>query len=330
MRRTVLAVTLLSLTAATRGQAQEADADTLTKHGLELRREHRDLEALEEFRRAYALQPTPRALAQIAFAEQAVGRWVNAESDLARAMQARDDPWIKRNAAVLGMGLASIQAHLGWLEVTTDVTSAELWVNGVRAGDLPLRAPLRVEAGSLTIEVRASGFAPAQRSSSVEPGGSAREFVHLVPVAPAPLAPPSPAPLVVPSAVSPSRSGEHVVPTNKALRAGAFVALGASAGAIALGAYFGVRTLSTKSDRDGHCTGPGQTCDRTGLALDAEARSLATRSTAWLAFGLVSAGSGAVLLWVSRSRTLPDRAEGIRLSPLVGPDRAGAVLGGSW
>lgn len=328
MRRTVLAVTLLSLTAATGARAQEADAEAITRHGLELRREHRDLEALEEFRRAHALQPTPRAMAQIAFAEQALGRWVDAEADLDKAMQAKDDPWIKRNAAVLGMGLTSIQAHLGWLDVATDAPNAELWVNGVRAGALPLRAPLRVEAGSLTIEVRATGYAPAQRSSSVEPGGRARELVPMVPLEPASVAPPPMVRGTTPSATAPLQAAPRVVPVNKALRGSAFVALGAGAGAIAIGAYFGVRTLSTKSERDQDCK--GQACNVTGLALDGEARSLALRSTAWLVLGAVSAGSGALLLWVSRSRTLPDRSEGMRFTPLVGPDRAGAMLGGSW
>jgi hypothetical protein len=315
------AVVFVVVGAAGGARAQPADGSTLVKHGLVLRRERRDAEALDEFRRAYAIDPAPRTLAQIALAEQALGKWVDAEADLQKAVGADHDPWIRSNRRDLDAGLAAIRGHLGSLEVAADVAGAELWVNGVRAGLLPLGAPLRVEAGSVVVEVRAAGYAAARRLTSVEPGGSAREDVHLVPLAPAgPLPETQPAPparavplAVAPLAVAPPPAARTLAPGDRRLRYVSFALLGAGAAGLAVGTYFGVSTLTTKSTRDNHCQ--GQQCDAQGVALDGQARSLAARSTAWFAGGLLAAGVGVGCLLLSLN---------------VGADRASAGLGGRW
>src|SRR5258708_34500686 len=97
-------------------RAEAAVADLAIAHGVSLRREHRDTEALAEFRRAYAEAPTPRALAQIGLAEAALEQWVTAEVDLQRAL-ASDDPWIAKHRQVLRLALNEIDAHLATLEV---------------------------------------------------------------------------------------------------------------------------------------------------------------------------------------------------------------------
>jgi hypothetical protein len=324
-----LVLPLLLLVLARPARAQDdpavASSEALTKHGVELRRQRRDREALEEFRRAYELSAAPRTLAQIALAEQALGRWVDAERDLRAALRTQGDPWILRNRDALESGLSAIGSRLASLEVSADVPGAELRVNGTLAGVLPLPAPVRVEAGSLVIDVRARGYAPVRRETSADPGGTVRESVQLVPlVAQLSSSPAPPAPWVAPEA-PPARD-----PTRRGLRDAGIVVLGAGALGVAAGAYFGGRTLSTKSERDtsGGCI--GQACSPAGVALDAEARSLALRSTVWFTGGLVAAAGGAALLWVSRSHTPHERAHALRLSPEVGPDRAGFSVGGMW
>src|SRR6266705_1743487 len=74
--------------------ARADDADALIKQGVELRRAGNDQQALERFRRAYDLAPTPRALAQMGLAEQALARWVDGEAHLAKALIAPQDAWI--------------------------------------------------------------------------------------------------------------------------------------------------------------------------------------------------------------------------------------------
>jgi len=333
---TILAAALACVAADAR--AQPADADSLIKSGLELRRQHRDAEALEVFRRAYDASPTPRALAQIAFAEQALGKWVEAEADLQRALAPRDDPWISRNLALLQRGLATIQEHLGWIEIAADVTPADVRINGVDLGTHGLPEKLRVEAGSVDIELRARGYETARRLTTVEPAGTGHESIHLVPLAMP--APETPAPGVVTTpalAVAPAPSSAEAPPhRDVALRNTSFVWLGAGAVALGLGTYFGVRTLDAKSQRDQACHGqpacpPGDNGRVSpGVALDQEARAFATDSTAWFAAGILAAGVGATFFWMSRSDTHPAHSGAVRVAPFVGADRAGAQLGGNW
>jgi hypothetical protein len=331
-RASAVLLLLVLLVPAVAGAETPAE---LTKRGLELRRERRDAEALADFRRAYAIEPAPRTLAQIALAEQALGRWADAEADLQSALGAAADPWIAAHGHDLSTGLTAIQSHLGALVVEADVAGAEVLVNGAHAGVLPLAGPLRVEAGTAVVEVRAEGYASARRMTSVEPGGSAREVVHLVPLAVAP--PPSPEGASIgeprrPGTAAPTPEARPSEPLriDRPLRAASIVLLGAGFAGLAAGTYFGVRTLSTKSDRDGHCSAQG--CDSPGVALDQEARSLAGRSTAWLLGGLAAAGLGFTLFVMSSSRTgeqaAARRALSLRLD--FGPDRANATVRGAW
>lgn len=326
---TVLAAALVCVAAEAR--AQTSEPELLVKQGLELRREHRDGEALDTFRRAYAAAPTPRVRVQIAFAEQALGRWVDAEADLQKALASADDAWIQRNLPLLERGRASIAEHLGWVEVAADVNPTQLVINGVDRGLQPMPARVRVEAGSVIVEVRASGYVPVRRPTSVEAGGTAHESIHLVPLTPPSL---EPAPSAAPSPQSASASLEpppappEAPAPDLAMRNAGIVSLVASALALGMGTYYGVQTLATKSNRDQYCS--GQVCEAKGVNLDGQAREQASQSTAWFGAGLVAAGVGVTLLLVSRSVGHAAPPGAFRVTPMLGADRAGAQLGGNW
>jgi hypothetical protein len=352
MRWAVLWGAFLVASSYARPALAQDDAEALTKQGLELRRQRRDAEALAVFRHAYAVKATPRTLAQIALAEQALGKWVDAEADLDAALGSTDDAWIAPHRSALLGGLATIRSHLGWLEVTADAPAARLWVNGADLGELPLAKPVRVEAGSVVVEVRAAGFVPARRVPFVEPGGSAREAVHLVPLTtepPAAVPEPAASPPVAPAGTTePPRSpyasvlptAEHAQRTagDKKARYASYVAFGAGAVGLGLGAYFGILTLQEKEERDKACSGttctagpPGSNIPR-GVAFDQRARVLATESTAWFVGGLAAAAAGGVLMWLSLPRSVSSHGATLRIVPRLGADRAGASLelGGSW
>src|SRR3954451_10973455 len=86
-----------------------ASEEELINRGIALREARNDGAALEAFRQAYALSKSPRTLAQMALAEQALGRWVEAEADLGQALGRADDSWIARNKGLLSQALAEIQ-----------------------------------------------------------------------------------------------------------------------------------------------------------------------------------------------------------------------------
>jgi hypothetical protein len=157
----------------------EGAEDAFIERGIELRKEHRDGEALEQFRHAEALNPSPKVKAQIALAEHALGRWADAERDLVAALARPDDPWIASRSAVLRGSLDAIRKHLGTLIVRANVDGAELWINGERLGELP-RDRLRVVAGPVHLQVSAAGYRPVFRTMDLEPETTLTADVVLV------------------------------------------------------------------------------------------------------------------------------------------------------
>src|SRR5947207_3328551 len=123
------------------------DAQALIREGLELRRQGQERAALPYFEKAHDLAHTPRSAAQLGFAEQALGMWVEAESHLAEARAADEDPWIKEHRNLLDESIGFVRAHLGLVEVETNVPAAEVLVDGRPAGRTPLGSPLRVAIG---------------------------------------------------------------------------------------------------------------------------------------------------------------------------------------
>ena len=161
------------------GAPEDAEAESLINRGIELREHGKDDEALAVFKKALAKSPSPRARAQVALAEQALGIWLAAENDLILALAADTDPWIVKNRGALEGALGIVRRHVGSLDVRgTD--GAEVMLDGVRLGVLPAPSAFRVEAGRRTLELRLKGFHPSARSIEVPPGAVARETVTLV------------------------------------------------------------------------------------------------------------------------------------------------------
>lgn len=191
----------IALVAAAAPARADDDPEALIAHGVALREQGKDDEALAEFRRAFAIAPTPRARAQMALAEQALGLWAPAEEHLGAALKEAKDPWIQRNKAPLAQSMKIIQQHLGTLVLRGGVDGAEVLVDGAKIGALPLPPDgKRVEAGQRTLEVRADGYYPISRIVTIPPGETARETIELQRRAPEPASgggstpPPAPTP----------------------------------------------------------------------------------------------------------------------------------------
>lgn len=158
----------------------EEEANAAIARGVALRQGGNDDEALAAFRQADQIFPSPRAKAQIALAEQALGQWVAAERDLRLALSAENDPWIQRNREPLAAALTQIASRLGSLEVRCAVAGAELFINEERVASLPLAEPVRVPVGTISIEVRAAGHSSQRRAVEVTSGARLREVFTLV------------------------------------------------------------------------------------------------------------------------------------------------------
>ena len=73
------------------GEENRVHAETqedLIKHGIDLRFAGDDEGAFREFQKAMQMARTPKAVAQVGLAEQALGRWEDADVHLAEALRA--------------------------------------------------------------------------------------------------------------------------------------------------------------------------------------------------------------------------------------------------
>ena len=172
---TVLSVILVG----SRASAQTVDPEVLMRGGVEARHARRDDAALQLFTQAYDITHSARALAQVGLAEQALGRWAEAENHLRQAIAQTTEPWIERNAGALGAALGVVARHLGSLWIDGDVIGAEVLVDGQLVGTLPMSAATRVVAGPVAVEVRAPGRVTVRREVTIAAGGEAREVVRL-------------------------------------------------------------------------------------------------------------------------------------------------------
>ncbi|MDF3064654.1 MAG: hypothetical protein K0R38_255 [Polyangiaceae bacterium] len=199
--------TLHTLPAAAAAPPESATA--LVERGLSLRRARDDSAALASFEQAYRAQQSPMILAQIALAEQALGRFVAAEQHLSESLSS-GDAWVEQRRAALETALRAIQSRLSWLEVSTNVRDAQLWLDAQPA---PLSSsPFRLTAGTHTLVLRTTEGITSERVVELR-GGERHVYQLELPTPPAPRlqAPPSPPPAPPrpvgrPVAAAPSRT----------------------------------------------------------------------------------------------------------------------------
>jgi len=303
----------------TRGRAQPRDVDAMIRRGLDLRRDGRDQEAFETFEAAWQVSRGARARAQMGLAAQALGRWADADRFLREALAAADDPWVSGRRAALDRSLAEIDAHLGRLELRCNVVGAEVRVDGSLRGTTPLAEPLRLPAGSVTLQVGAPGYLAVTRQAMVTVDQTTREQIDLVAVPPAtviatPVTVAPVTPLVRrddPPRHPPSPAEVDPASTRRVL---AWTAGGVALTGLALGAVFlALRNgdASAFNARNEDAT-PNNDCPR-GSTLPAcvDAESSVATSGAVATTGFVLGGAAAVVSAVLFA-TLPARASAAR------------------
>jgi tetratricopeptide (TPR) repeat protein len=268
-----------------------AEADALILQGLKLREQGQDAEALELFKRAQELAPTPRALAQRALAEQALGDWVQAEIHLREALAAADDPWIVQHRVALDGALAVIGDHLGYLQINGGLDGAELWLDGRLVGRLPLLAPLRVVVGRPLLEVTVPGHYPVRREITIKAGSLSTESIELAKV---PAEPPATSTSVDASA---AMAGAEQTASDRP-RAGLpppvfWTAAGVTAVVAGVTLWSGLNTVAKKDAYEDYADperNPDATSDETERGFEA-ARSAQTRTNVLLAGTAVAAAA---------------------------------------
>lgn len=316
--------------ASAQGVAPAGEVEALVRRGVELRQRGDDAGALGVFERALGRSSEPRVLAQLALAEQALGRWLDADRHLRAALSAAGDAWVLRNRAALAVAEAQLGAHLARVRVSGTVAGAEVYANNERIATLPMSEPARVAAGTNVIEVRAPGYVSMTRRVQVEAGEEAREtfaFVREAPTAAGALGPTVQALRAVPAgavAAAPAGGG--------ARRALAWTTLALGAAGIGAGVFAVARRdgLVTQHDehRDPVCPGTGSATQPAVCAgfLDEIGAMQA------LAIGGFVGGGALALTSVVLFATAPSTGESARgvaaLRCGVGPGTAGVSCAG--
>jgi hypothetical protein len=192
MKRLIcLATLLVAAGAATAAPDDKAAAEALVTRGVELRREGKNLEALEMLQKAHAIAPSPRTFGQLGLAEAAVEHWADSEEHLTGALASPEDPWVRKTHATLEQALNLAAGHVGQIAVTGPAGAAII-IAGKSVGSLPLAKAVRVNAGPALVSATAPGFYPFEMSVPVEAGKETQLKVALVASQPPP-APPPPA-----------------------------------------------------------------------------------------------------------------------------------------
>lgn len=315
-RSLVLASILLVSSAAMAQTSPDAAVEARYQQGMDLRELQQDAQALAIFQEIYSQTRQPRALAQVAMAEGALSRWLDAERHLLEAL-ATSDPWVSTRRATLDGALATIRTHLGQLEVQANVPSAEVWIDGRRAG--AANAPIRVVAGTTQFEVRVAGHVASTRVATVPPGGLARESIALVPSSTSDEAPAVPA-AVRPLTVSAPPPAESSSPRRTLGIAGIVAGGVLLVGSVAAWAY----GWSVTSDYNNDPSCPSPSAPSIPAACQSRldtARVMEPLGWTGMIAGAVIAAAGGVLLGTAPRSS---REHAWELSP--GPGAVGAGL----
>ncbi|MDO9017576.1 MAG: PEGA domain-containing protein [Deltaproteobacteria bacterium] len=324
---------LLALALPATGLAQQADAPALLREGFAARRAQRDADALRAFSAAWALDRAPSTLAQVALAEQALGRWVDAERHLAECLAA-DDRWIARHAPALRSALAVMRGHLATLTLEGRPAGATVLIDGRPVGALPLPAPLRVTAGTVVLQVSAPGHHPVERRIAVEAHATLREEVTLVPSTPVieatPALPPAPPPTALPPPALPPTATLVTAPPAAPRRAVApWVLVGAGGALLGGAAVLSALRAGAVDSLRARCGGADDPATAAvECAPDASARDLHDRAGLYrdLSITALAVGGAAALAGVIWIFAAPAQ----RRAVTVGATRHGPSLGWSF
>ena len=169
--------------------ADRDDPDALIAQGLKAMRKGDYQAALDAFQRSHQARPTTRSHAEIGLAEQALHRWVEAETDLAGAMAEKENAWLEEHRPLLDKALADVRSHLGVLTVESGPRGAQVKIDGETRGVLPLPRPLFLLPGTVHVEITAPERRPWRTEAAIKPGETSRlapifEPLDLPPVMP--------------------------------------------------------------------------------------------------------------------------------------------------
>lgn len=303
MRRLSVALLLASLFCSPPLAAQSAE-DRATARDLadqgKTRLEAGDTRgALELFRRADALYPAPTLKLAVARALIKLGDLAEAAALLRDVAMSKADPkepeaWSKAREAAAAEAEA-LRPRIPTLELSIKgPASPVVLLDGKPYPAAALGVARAINPGTHKIEASADGWERGMQEISLKEGERKKIELSLKQGVSAPASSNAPA-------ASNASSAPTVAPTAprhdkpRSAPVAGYVLGGVGAVALGVGAYFGLRTFSKKSERDDLCPG-GRCTQQAGVDADNAARSSATISTVAMPVGLALVGAAIYLL----------------------------------
>ena len=190
----ITCVVLVAAPAVSSAATPESEADALIAKGLELRRQEKQIDALDLFQRAHAIAPSPRTLGQMGLVEASLQRWAAAEAHVTAALATPNDPWVRKNRGFLDQAFATAKGHMGELEIIAP-PGTEISIDGKPMGSLPAIPVIRRSEGQVVVAASSVGFQDFTKTVSIVGGARTSLAIVLDPVESRPavaLAPPVP------------------------------------------------------------------------------------------------------------------------------------------
>jgi hypothetical protein len=258
---TIAPARIATAQAAPAGAGGVDDARAHYKRGVELFAEQNYSAALVEFRRAYEIAPNFSVLYNIAQIHYQLRDYAEAYRTFQSYMTEGGNKVPPPRRAEVERDMAFLKDRVGYVEVVSDAAGAEVTVDGVSAGKIPLKDPIIVSAGRRRIELLRSDRVLSTRLMEVAAGDHLKLELNEPAAAQAPVAvtPGGTVPQPTAGAAAPQLGGEASTvlappPSRGALPAVMWTTTGVLAagtvvvGVLALGAS---SDLSTKRTTDG-------------------------------------------------------------------------------
>jgi hypothetical protein len=306
----------------------DKQAQALFDEGQKLMAERRYAEACDRFAQSDRVQPSGSAVANLADCLEKQGLTASAWRRFkdAQARAARENK--ADIAKYLADRIAQLEPKLSRVTVAPSEKDAGIVAVTLDGAELP-RSDWRdapVDPGPHVVQVAAAGKSAFTKSIDVGRNG-ARVTIDVPPLEDAPAATPTqPAPAPVPpTPPSPEREPPSSWSTQKTL---ALVAAGVGVAGVAAGSVLGLQAKSKNDDAlSSGCS--GSTCPtQAGVDASSNAANAGTLSTIFFAAGGAALAGGVVLWLTAPSPSASSSA--LRVTPHLGAQSAGLVVGGGW
>ncbi len=166
----------------------KARAAPLFREGVQAYDQGSYLYALEKFRQAYRIYPSPKILARIGDCYAELGRRAKAYATYRRFLEETEhldeDPVYHRNRVKIRAALRRLRQEIAIVRIRITVPGAKVVVSGRQPTRAPLDREYLFDPGTMTVTVTKPGFYPYERTAQLRPGELLRIHVdRLVPVA---------------------------------------------------------------------------------------------------------------------------------------------------